>query len=113
MPQQARLLTSARNTFFVFIFGAAPTAGSSSLICAVEAKCVNEHEGGIIVGAKRPNRSGTEKVCLLSRCQVHPIADSSASSPPRSAVPAQPPFVHGRSAVLHASPPGPAIFGHF
>ena len=107
------LLTLARNNFFVFIFGAAPAADSLSLVGPVEAKCLDEHDGGIIIGAKRPNRSGTEQVCSLSWCQAHPVADSSMGSSPRAAVPAQPPFVHGRSAVLHASPPGPSIFGHF
>ena len=52
------IITFARNMFFVFISRAAPAADSSSLICLVEAKCLNRHGGEVIVGAKCPNRFG-------------------------------------------------------
>ena len=42
-----------------------------------------------------------------------PTAIGPTGLPPRVAVPALPPFVRGQSAVLHASPPGPSLFGHF
>ena len=107
------ILTFVRNMFFVFISRAAPAADSSSLICLVEAKCPNRHGGEVIVGAKCPNRFGIEQVCLLSWCQAHPATIGPTGLPPRVAVLSQPLFVRGRSAVLHASPPGPSIFGHF
>ena len=121
MPLQLSSLVSARfhqfhlcaQLVFCVLSLAAPAADSSSLICLVEAKCLNRHSGEVIGGAECPNRFGIEQVCWLVWCQVHQAAIGPTGLPPRVAALAQPPFVRGRSAVLHASPPGPSIFGHF
>ena len=112
-PYSFLLLPSAHNMLFQFTFRAAHAAGSPSLICPAEAKCLSRAGDAALVGAKCPNWFGTWLGLLAIGRQAHPVAAGPRGSFPLVAVPLQQPFVRGRSAVLHTSPPGPSFLGHF